>query len=127
MTATLKMPATYVAMDSDEMEYLEGGYRIDWTTSGTARNIDIAVAIVSWGFAAGATIGKVAAAKGVAWLQGKVASALIQIGLTNGMISATLSLIGTVLNLSIGSGVAWLLDGNDHSVGGGRNNRIQFR
>lgn len=122
-TCLLKMPSKFVAMDANEMEYLDGGYWFDQSTSTVAKVIDVSVALASFGMLASMKIGQVAAKMGWEWIQKKVKSAIESAGLNATIAASAVNVLATAVDFSVGNGVAWILDGIDKS---GRNDRIQF-
>jgi len=59
----------------------------------------------------------------MAWLQAKVNSAVRGVGLNAALAASAANLLGQVLDFSVGTGVAYVLDGIDASK---RNGRVQF-
>ena len=122
-SCALQMPRNYIAMNADEMTYIEGGYWLDMATSTAASAIDITIAIVSLGMAISTSIANVISKMGVSWLKSKGITAITKIGLSIVVAERAVNLITTVTNFTVGNGIAWILDGIDNS---GRNGRIQF-
>ena len=120
-TMALQMPSSYVLVSEEEMEYVDGGFRM--YRANAAIVLDVTAILISAGLAASATIAKFAAKIGLTALKNKLVSAIVKMGISQVWANAALKVIKRVTELSIGTGVAWLLDYTDKS---GLNGWIEY-
>ena len=119
----LQLPNSYVDVDRDEMEYVDGGSAFtDWFFSvnniGNILNTVISLAIPAGGIAA--YISRVGTRTAARYLEGAIVNKLKCIGLAAAAAAAP-GIIGYVLNsLNVGLKLAQALDSIDHC----RNNGI---
>lgn len=120
-TAVLQFPSSYVLMNSEEMTYVDGGFRMARNTA--AILIDVTAIIISAGLASSAKVGQFAAKIGWTKLKEKAAGAILKLGISQVWANAAVNIIKTVTNFSIGFGIAWILDKTDKS---GLNEWIEY-
>lgn len=120
---SLQLPSSYVDIDREEMEYIDGGYTISLSRSTAATIIDVAAILISAGLSTSASVGKIAAKIGWSNLKTKVATAMLKLGVSKLAANTAVSILTTVTGFSLGSAAAWCLDKTDRS---GLNGYIQY-
>lgn len=125
----LQLPNSYVEIDRDEMEYVDGGYGIDFSTNWISYTVDISLL-----FFGGAKLaeGLAKAALKLGKYQLSVAITYTTMAVTNwlgknvsyaAVLSKVTGVLGIITNYSPGNAIAYVIDSIDAT---GRNGRVQF-
>lgn len=119
----LQLPSSYVDIDRKEIEYIDGGYRFDLSRDAVAFGADVGIALVSFGVSSYKTIKSFLANKGKVSGTQLIVKIATKAGIAKEIASKFAGVITTVLNFSIGYGIAYLADRFDKT---GLNGRVQF-
>ncbi len=119
----LELPVNYVEVERDEMKTIDGGYKFDLSRSTVAYGADVAIAIASFGVGSFKTIKSYLAKKGKTSGTQVIVKIATKAGIAKEIANKFASAMSTVLNFSIGYGIAYLADRFDKT---GLNGRVQF-
>ena len=123
------MPSSYVDIDRDEMEYVDGGYAIDFNKNWIAYTVDISLVLFGAGAIANGLF-KYAMKYGYYKLAGVVATVTTNVSSWLGkrqnyarVLEKVSGILGVIISFSPGNAIATVLDYLDYTPG---NKRIQF-
>jgi len=110
---TLRMPANYVEINSEEMTYIAGGYYTLCSESTFASAVNTAVIVGMLCFTSWATVGKTVAKFGKDKVMDYVKAYLIKRGASTTTALAVVNVLGEWVDWSVGKAVACLTDKYD--------------
>ncbi|MBF1355043.1 hypothetical protein [Mogibacterium diversum] len=120
---TMVLPSHAICMECEEMRYVEGGYTVNLSRTFVERSVDIAIMVAGWSGAGVATVGKLARKIGKKQFETRMVKAAAKFGIKKVYAQRAAQALSVATGLSIGSGVAYLLDRYDKT---GLNGRVQF-